>query len=137
MDRVSKEVRSRNMRRVRGKDTKPELIVRSVLHGLGYRFRLHRADLPGCPDIVLPKYRTVVLVHGCFWHQHPGCRKATIPATRSDFWAGKLGRNVERDGETKLKLKRLGWKIITIWECQTKDRETLLRHMRRRMPAVG
>jgi len=118
MDRISEERRSWNMSRIRGKNTKPEIIVRSLLHRMGYRFRMNRRDLPGRPDIVLPKYRTVVLVHGCFWHRHPGCKRATIPATRKQSWVAKFQDNVERDKRNKRELRRAGWQVITLWECQ-------------------
>jgi len=120
-DIFSSEQRSWVMSRVRGKDTKPERVVRSALHRAGYRFRLHRADLPGKPDIVLPKYQAVIFVNGCFWHQHPGCRKATIPEHNKDFWQRKLERTVQRDQRNRVKLKRLGLKVITLWECQIQE----------------
>jgi DNA mismatch endonuclease (patch repair protein) len=128
VDRISKEHRSWNMSRIKGKDTKPELIVRSLLHRMGYRFRLNgkvskkyypKGVLPGKPDIVLAKYKTVVFVHGCFWHRHEGCKDATIPKTRTDWWLAKLNGNVERDNKYQQKLKENGWKVITVWECET------------------
>lgn len=112
--------RSEIMSRVRSRNTKPELFVRSLLHAMGYRFRLHRKDLPGSPDIVLPKYRTAVFVHGCFWHQHLGCRKATFPKNNSEFWEAKLKRNRERDLEAQRKLEESGWNVLTLWECEVK-----------------
>jgi len=117
-DVYSEEKRSEVMRCVRGKNTNPEMRVRSALHRSGYRFRLHRSDLPGKPDIVLPLYNTVIFVNGCFWHQHPGCRKATIPQNNKLFWKKKLSRTVERDKQNRKDLQRLGWNIITIWECE-------------------
>lgn len=117
-DTLSPAERSEVMRRVRSKDTKPEVFVRSVLHRMGYRFRLHRKDLPGKPDIVLPKRRTAVLVHGCFWHQHPGCRKATVPQNNREYWGPKLARNVERDRSAKRDLEEAGWSVVTLWECE-------------------
>ena len=117
MDRISKACRSRNMSRVRGSNTKPEIIVRSLLHRLGYRFRVNRRDLPGKPDIVLAKYQTVAFVHGCFWHRHPGCKRASMPATRRDFWIAKLQKNVERDKRDRRELRRAGWQVIVLWEC--------------------
>ena len=113
---VSK-ARSYNMSRIRNKDTKPEMIVRSMLHRLGYRFRLHRKDIPGNPDIVLPKYRTVIFVHGCFWHRHPGCKYAYSPKTRVEFWEKKFADNVRRDREVKELVTKAGWKYFVIWEC--------------------
>ena len=106
------------MSRIRGKDTTPERAVRSMVHGLRYRFLLHGRDLPGRPDLVLPRLRTVIFVHGCFWHRHARCRYATTPATRRAFWLEKFERNVERDRRTAAALRRLGWSVITVWECQ-------------------
>jgi DNA mismatch endonuclease (patch repair protein) len=121
VDVLSRADRSALMGRVRARDTSPERAVRRALHALGFRFRLHRRDLPGTPDIVLPRYSTVILVHGCFWHRHPGCKKATTPSTRMKFWAAKFQANVARDHSVRRKLTRLGWSVITIWECQTTD----------------
>ncbi len=117
-DIFTTEKRSQVMSLVKSKDTKPELKVRSALHSLGFRFRLHRKDLPGCPDIVLPMYRTVVFVHGCFWHQHKGCRKAKLPKQNARFWAAKLRRNARRDVEVRNQLRALGWKVVILWECR-------------------
>jgi DNA mismatch endonuclease, patch repair protein len=119
VDRISKEHRSWNMSRIKCRDTNPELIVRSVLHRLGYRFRLHARKLPGKPDIVLPKWRCVILVHGCFWHRHPRCKLAYTPKSRTEFWNTKFLRNVERDHFIRHKLRRMGWKVYVVWECQT------------------
>lgn len=113
------------MRANKGKDTTPELTVRRMLHAMGYRFRLHRRDLPGTPDIVLPGRRKVIQVHGCFWHQHEGCSRATLPVTRRDFWLPKLRRNKERDSAAEVALRSVGWDVTTIWECELKDREKL------------
>lgn len=115
--------RSRNMARIRAKDTKPELIVRSVAHRHGYRFRLHGRGLPGRPDLVFPSRRKVIFVHGCFWHQHPGCRYATRPATRAKFWAAKLDGNRQRDTRVCRELERLGWGVLVVWECETREPE--------------
>ncbi len=123
VDTISEEHRSWNMGRIRSKNTKPELVVRSLLHRMGYRFRLHVQDLPGKPDIVLPKYKTVVFVHGCFWHQHKGCKEATMPKTRTAWWREKLGKNVQRDAEAISKLGILDYKVIIVWECETKIRD--------------
>lgn len=98
-----------------------------MLHRMGYRFRLHRKDLPGNPDIVLPKHRTTIFVHGCFWHQHPGCRKATIPRNNFAYWEAKLRRNVERDITAKQRLRELGWEVLTLWECEIPREEGTLR----------
>ena len=106
------------MSRIKSKDTAPELRVRSALHRAGYRFRLHVKDLPGKPDIVLPKYKTVIFVHGCFWHRHKGCSDASKPSTNQEFWEEKFKRNVERDKREQAELKKLGWKVIVIWECE-------------------
>ena len=111
------------MRRIKGKDTKPEMIVRRLAHSLSYRFRLHRSDLPGSPDLVFPTRRKVIFVHGCFWHRHPGCRKASFPKTRIDFWERKFARNIERDAETERKLRASGWDVLTIWECESRKPE--------------
>ena len=125
MDRLTKQHRSWNMSRIRGKDTKPEMRVRSLLHRMGFRFRLHRKDLPGKPDIVLPAYETVIFVHGCFWHRHPGCRFAYTPKSRVDFWQTKFRRNVERHQEVEAELEELGWRVVVIWECETASEEQL------------
>lgn len=120
-DIFSIEKRSEVMARVRSKDTKPELIIRSLLHSLGYRFRLHQAGLPGKPDIVLPKYHSAIFVHGCFWHQHPGCKKATLPQNNASFWREKLEGNKERDLAVIDELQHSGWKVLVLWECEIKD----------------
>lgn len=108
------------MRRVKGKDTDPELIVRHVLHAMGLRFRLHRKDLPGRPDIVLPGRRTVIFVHGCFWHRHEGCKRATMPSQRKDFWEAKFDRTIARDREQTAALIALGWRVAVLWECDVR-----------------
>ncbi|WP_439849746.1 very short patch repair endonuclease [Pseudomonas syringae] len=123
MDIVDSATRSRMMSGIRGKNTRPELLVRKFLHAHGFRFRLHRKDLPGNPDIVLPKLKTCIFVHGCFWHRHPGCRYATMPKTRPEFWAEKFSKNVARDAKSILALRQLGWRTIIIWECQLKAPE--------------
>lgn len=110
-----------NMSRIRGQNTKPEMTLRSALHRSGLRFRIHRKDLPGKPDIVLPRHRIAVLVHGCFWHRHAGCRYATTPATNTAFWEEKFRRNVERDAENATALERAGWQVITVWECELRS----------------
>lgn len=119
-DRLTKEQRSWNMAQIKGKDTKPEVLVRSILHRAGYRFRKNVKRLPGKPDIVLPKYRTVIFVHGCFWHRHKGCKDATTPKSNKVFWKKKFERNVSNDRKNQRDLQKLGWKIVTIWECQLK-----------------
>lgn len=117
-DIVDKATRSRMMSGIRGKDTRPEMMVRRALHRAGFRYRLHDKRLPGKPDIVLPKYRTVIFVHGCFWHHHD-CRHFKWPKTRPEFWREKIEGNVERDRKAFAELRELGWKIEVIWECQT------------------
>ena len=119
------EQRSRNMSAIKSKNTKPEIAVRKLLHSMGYRFRLHRKDLPGSPDIVLPKYKTVIFVHGCFWHRHKDCKYATTPKTREEFWNNKFRSNVERDLEVQENIKNIEWRSVVIWECETKDIENL------------
>lgn len=116
-DVVSPAVRSQMMSGIRGKNTRPELRVRQLLHRLGYRFRLHRKDLPGSPDLVLPRHSLAVFVHGCFWHLHAGCRFSKVPGTRTDFWLAKLERNRERDRSTAIALQAEGWRVLVIWEC--------------------
>ena len=118
MDRLTSEKRSWNMSRIKSKNTTPERIVRSFLHRNGFRFRLHVKDLPGKPDIVLPKYKTVIEVRGCYWHWHEGCKDATTPSTNTEFWQKKFAENVARDQRTEQALKELGWNVIVVWECE-------------------
>lgn len=120
-DNVSKERRSKIMAQVKSKGMKPEMHVRRLLHGLGYRYRLHRSDLPGKPDIVFPGRRKVVFVNGCFWHNHEGCNRVRIPNTNRDYWVSKLERNAERDKRNIIHLNSIGWQSKVIWECQLKD----------------
>jgi DNA mismatch endonuclease (patch repair protein) len=129
MDRLTPKQRSENMSRIRAKDTRPERVVRSALHRLGYRFRVHRKDLPGTPDIVLPKHRLVIFVHGCFWHRHPRCRMAYMPKTRVEFWRAKFEKNIRHDKDVLRDLKREGWTIMVVWECQTQDTAELVERM--------
>ncbi|TLG89436.1 DNA mismatch endonuclease Vsr [Pseudomonas edaphica] len=124
-DIVTQERRSQNMSRIKGKNTKPEMIVRSACHDLGLRYRLHRKDLPGTPDLVFPKHRLCLFVHGCFWHRHPDCKYAYTPKSRLDFWSPKLAKNVERDAKAQRALETSGWRVSIIWECQTKNRDAL------------
>jgi len=114
--------RSAVMAAIKGKDTKPELTVRRFLHSLGYRFRLHGSEMPGRPDIVLPRLRTVIFVHGCFWHQHRDCRFAVMPKTNVSFWSKKLEANSARDARNSARLRRLGWRVLTIWECHVGEK---------------
>ena len=123
--------RSKNMSRIRSRDTMPELVVRSVVHRLGFRFRLHRTDLPGTPDLVFPRLHAVIFVHGCFWHRHRGCKRATTPKTRRSFWIQKFEQNQARDERNIRALKRLGWRVIVIWECQCRDVARLERRLRK------
>lgn len=116
-----KLTRSENMARIRSRDSKPELTVRSLAHSMGFRFRLHRRDLPGAPDLVFPGRRRIILVHGCFWHQHDCARGRKQPSTRREYWGPKLARNVARDAKVQAELRSLGWHVLVIWECETKD----------------
>ena len=121
------------MSRIGSRDTKPELVVRSALHRMGYRFRLHRKDLPGTPDIVLPRHGTVIFVHGCFWHRHKGCSACYTPKTRTEFWKKKFGDNVRRDRRNTRLLRQRGWKVFVVWECETGSDSKLQRLLARRM----
>ena len=121
MDHVTKAKRSEIMSKVRGRDTKPEMKVRRRLHALGYRYRLQAKELPGRPDIVFRPRRKAIFVHGCFWHRHEGCRYASTPKTRTEFWEEKFRQNIERDDRNEKALSKLGWKTLIIWECQLKN----------------
>jgi len=125
IDHISPARRSWNMRKIKSKDTKPEKIVRSLLHIDGLRFRLHKKDLPGKPDIVLKKHNTVIFVNGCFWHQHKGCKRANVPKSNKVYWVDKIEKNKARDKLNISKLKKLKWKIFVVWECETKNIEKL------------
>ena len=120
MDTLTPEERSRLMAKIKGKNTKPELAVRSLLHRAGYRFSLHRKELPGKPDIVLRKYKTVVFVHGCFWHRHKNCKIASMPKSNTAFWQAKFDRNVSNDRKHRRALEELGWNVLVVWECELK-----------------
>ena len=130
MDNLTKKKRSWNMSRIKSKDTKPEMVIRTKLHKAGYRFRLHVKGLPGKPDIVLPKYSSIIFVNGCFWHRHKGCKYAYKPKTRVNFWEEKLNRNIKRQKEVVNQLKKLGWKVFTIWECETKNEKKVSRKIK-------
>lgn len=117
----TKEIRSFNMSQIKGKNTKPEMMVRRFLHTNGYRYKLHDKNLPGKPDIVLPKYKTVIFVHGCFWHGHKNCKYFVVPKTRTEWWLNKINGNISKDAKAVKALKKEGWKIITIWECNLKS----------------
>ena len=133
MDTVTPERRSWNMSRIRSVNTAPERLVRSLLHRMGYRFRLHQRNMPGSPDIVLPRHKTVVLVHGCFWHRHPECRRAYTPKSNRDYWRGKFAKNVSRDEEQHRELEALGWTVITVWECETGEKDVLRDRLNRHL----
>lgn len=120
MDTLSPEERSERMSRVRGSDTKPELAVRRLIHSLGYRYRLHDRSLPGIPDIVFPKRRKVIFVHGCFWHRHPNCKLARLPKSRREFWIPKLEANAKRDAQHLARLAAMGWQAMVVWECEVR-----------------
>ena len=125
MDVVDTRTRSRMMAGIRSKNTKPELAVRKVAHALGYRYRLHRRDLPGTPDLAFPRLKAAIQVHGCFWHRHEGCRACTTPSSNMEFWKEKFRRNVERDRNAQAALEAKGWRTIVVWECQTRDAAAL------------
>lgn len=125
-DKLSRERRSANMRQIRSRDTKPEVAVRRIVHAMGYRYRLHRRDLPGKPDLVFGPRRAVIFVHGCFWHQHD-CRDGHSPRSNTGYWAEKLRRNVERDTAQAAALAAMGWRVLAIWECQATDRDSVAR----------
>lgn len=124
-DIFSKAKRSEIMSKISGKETKPEILVRKFLFAQGFRYRKNDKRLPGKPDIVLPKYKTLIFVHGCFWHGHQNCKKSALPLTNHEFWKDKIQKNIERDKLKQKELKKLGWKIITIWQCQIKSRESV------------
>jgi len=133
VDTFTRKKRSEIMGRIRGKDTKPEMAVRRLLHQLGFHFRLHRKDLPGTPDIALPRHKIAVLVHGCFWHRHT-CRDGKHPKSNSRYWESKIADNQCRDRRQKLALRRLGWKVITVWECEIRKPETLQKRLSKALP---
>jgi DNA mismatch endonuclease (patch repair protein) len=129
-DRISKDKRSANMRQIKGKDTSPELVVRRAVHKLGFRYRIHRRDLPGKPDLVFGPRRKVIFVHGCFWHQRAGCRAGRKPQDNRGYWMPKLSRNVERDAKHIAELEASGWKVLVLWECEVGAAPALLRSLR-------
>lgn len=130
MDRITSAERSAQMSLVKSKNTGPELVVRKLAHSLGYQYRLHGAGLPGKPDLVFAKRKKVVFVHGCFWHRHAGCRRATTPATNLDYWLPKFERTVERDGQNIDELSSLGWSALVVWECELKNTGDLANKLR-------
>jgi DNA mismatch endonuclease, patch repair protein len=131
LDSLSPEERSERMSLVRGKDTKPELVVRRLVHSLGYRYRLHSKSLPGHPDLVFTPRKKVIFIHGCFWHRHEGCPNCRLPKTRLDFWVPKLEGNKQRDEANQAKLKELGWRWLVIWECELKDLRSVAKRVKR------
>ncbi len=131
MDNLTPEQRRYTMFQVKSSNTKPEMFVRSLLHRLGYRFRLHRDDLPGKPDIVLPKYKSVIFVHGCFWHRHENCKHATMPKSNVEYWEKKFARNVARDKWAKAELELQGWRVVVVWECELREVESLVDRLER------
>ena len=131
MDKLDPERRSANMAKVRGKNTGPEIRVRKVAHALGMRFRLHRLDLPGTPDLVFPKHRLAVFVHGCFWHRHQGCKRATMPSTRQEFWTAKFEATKLRDDRQTAELNAAGWKTLVLWECELRDTAVIEKRLTR------
>jgi DNA mismatch endonuclease (patch repair protein) len=129
MDHLSREDRSALMGRIRSSDTKPETQIRKLAHAMGLRFRLHRRDLPGSPDLVFPKYRLAVFIHGCFWHRHPNCARTTTPKSRVEFWENKFAENVARDQRNTKDLETSGWHVLVVWECELRDLTTLRRRL--------
>jgi DNA mismatch endonuclease (patch repair protein) len=126
VDKLTIEHRSANMRQIRSKDTAPELLLRTLAHSLGYRFRLHRKDLPGKPDLVFPARRKIIFLHGCFWHQHSECREGRLPGTRREYWEPKLSKNLQRDAAARAALEAQGWQVMIVWECELlKDRQSV------------
>lgn len=130
-DVFSRAKRSWIMSRVKNRDTAPELLVRLCIHNMGYRFRLHRKDLPGKPDIVLPRHNKLVFVHGCFWHGHRNCKRSKRPATRKRYWNAKIDGNIARYRKQQRKLRRMDWKVLTVWECETRSLEKLMKKLER------
>ena len=137
VDTLTVAGRSRLMAKIKGKNTRPEIAARSLLHRAGYRFRIHVASLPGKPDIVLAKHSTAVFIHGCFWHRHRGCKLASTPKSHRKFWADKFARNVANDRKHLRQLRRLGWKVVTVWECQLRRPERVLRRIQGVLGAAG
>lgn len=131
MDKISSEERSENMRRIRSKDTKPEMLVRRMVYKLGYRYRLH-AKLPGRPDLVFSKKKKLIFIHGCFWHQHDdrNCKISRVPKSKIDYWLPKLEKNKKRDADNQIRLKELGWDFMIVWECQLRDKEELVKQVK-------
>lgn len=139
MDTLTPDQRSERMSRIKGKNSKPEMVVRRLVHGMGYRYRLHRKDLPGKPDLVLPRHRTVIFVHGCFWHRHhdDACTLARMPKSRLEFWEPKLEANRLRDIRNKDALEALGWRVLTVWECEVKEPSGIADRIRSILETAG
>ena len=137
VDTLSPEDRSRRMSAIRSGNTKPEIVVRRLLHGLGYRYRLHRRDLPGTPDLVFPSRRCVVFVHGCFWHRHEDCRLARLPKSRVEFWEAKLEGNRQRDQRKVRELNESGWRVLIVWECELADVDVLTMRLKNFLDGGG
>jgi DNA mismatch endonuclease (patch repair protein) len=135
VDFLQPEQRSALMARVANRNTGPEVLVRRLLHATGYRFRLHRADLPGTPDIVLPRHKTVIFVHGCFWHGHTSCVRAKRPSTNQQFWHAKIDNNIRRDQQNQRALRKLGWQVLILWQCGLKDTASVLRSIKAALPS--
>lgn len=135
MDIFSKEKRSEIMAQIKGKNTKPEIFLRSIVHRMGYRYRLHRRDLPGNPDLTFPKHNKVIFMHGCFWHGHKGCSRSKRPSTNQEFWNEKLYKNLKRDKRNILKLKKMGWSPLIVWSCEIQDTDKLTRKLDRFLSA--
>ncbi|WP_456653144.1 very short patch repair endonuclease [Bradyrhizobium lupini] len=137
VDTLTKLERSERMSKIRSKNTKPERLVRSALHKLGYRFRIHARNLPGAPDIVFPSRKQVIFIHGCFWHAHENCSVANLPKTRRPYWRKKFARNKERDATNVRALRKLGWRVFTIWECETSKPDKVAQRLSRRLGPPG
>lgn len=137
IDTLTPSERSALMGRIRGANTKPEMLVRQLVHGMGYRYRLHRRDLPGTPDLVFPSRRKIIFVHGCFWHRHEGCRFAYEPKSRQEFWARKFEQNLKRDKAALAALRAAGWKVMIIWECETRNVEEISQRVRMFLDSPG
>lgn len=136
-DIFTPEMRSKIMSHIRSRDTEPEKIVRSLLHRMGYRFRLHRKSLPGCPDVVFPKSKKAIFVHGCFWHGHTSCKRAGIPKTRTEYWFNKISANIERDDKNCKAIIDLGWQVLVIWQCEVKKLDQLEERLKVFLPSAS
>lgn len=133
MDTFSRKQRSECMSKIRHKDTRPELVARKALTELGYRYRLHRKDLPGSPDIVMPRLKKIIFINGCFWHQHKGCKRSSMPKSNKDYWKPKLEKNIERQKKDVRLLKKDGWSIIVLWECETNNKDKMMKKLEKQL----